>query len=71
MSLAFIIELNFFDDSDLNSGNLNWRFCLDARYLMPIAVTEFGSDANILGDYVFTDIQYNTGLKIEDFTLTR
>jgi hypothetical protein len=49
---------------DVTAG---WRICLDSRDLMPLAITEFSADQNMLGNYVFTDIRYNTGLKAKDF----
>jgi len=54
--------------TDKNSP-LGWRFCLDVHDLMPIAITEYGPGDIILGDYVFTNISYNVGLKPADFDL--
>ena len=55
-------------EPDDQSSPAAWRFCLDARYLVPIAVTEYGRGGIILGDYVFTDLRFNTGLKPGDFS---
>lgn len=46
---------------------VGWVICLDSDKLMPIAVSEFDQLDRLLGDYVFTDIEYNIGLTEDDF----
>lgn len=67
---AVVIERRRVGEQPTDSAvGVKWRFCLDAENLMPIAVTAYNKDDNILVEYVFTDIRYNTGLTGDDFTL--
>lgn len=67
---AVVIERRRVGEPPTDSAvGVKWRFCLDEENLMPIAVTAYNKDDNILVEYVFTDIRYNTGLTGEDFTL--
>ncbi len=50
-------------DADTAAG---WQVFLDGEQLFPIGVIEFNSNHEMLGYYVFTDLQYNTGLTVDD-----
>ncbi|MBN2210147.1 MAG: DUF1571 domain-containing protein [Sedimentisphaerales bacterium] len=51
------------DDADTAVG---WQVFLDAERLFPIGIIEFNCQHEMLGYYVFTDLQYNTGLTLAD-----
>jgi len=45
-----------------------WRVCLDGETLTPVAVKEFAADGSLLGEYVFAGVEFNVGLRVEDFS---